>query len=192
MPESLDGLEKVVYRGKANATLAERAAAYDFRLQIGLIPKIEGLPDPYLPARANEALPLVRIVGDLPSQENLDPSLKKLAGRRVARAERLCLGASAAAVQPSRKYAGVVEHHEIVGTQKAGEVAERQVLEADGLAVEVKHARSSAVGQRFLGDLRFGKVVVEVGDEQAASIIGLASRPFERNVAYGGNSAEKT
>ena len=45
-------------------------------------------------------------------------------------------------------------------------------------AVKPEHARCCAVGQRFLRDLLFGKVVVEVGDQHLRWIIG--ERAFEK------------
>ena len=53
-----------------------------------------------------------------------------------------------------------------------------RIAKLSGAPIEPEHPRSRAVGQWFLRDLRFGKVVVEVGDQHSRWIIG--ERAFEK------------
>lgn len=119
--------------------------------------------DADLAAGPDQALPLVWILTQLPSQQNFDAPLKEIARRGVVGTDRLGLRATPPAVEPGGKYAGVVEHEKVVGPQKAGKVAEDEVLGSSGLPIQVEHPRSAAVGQSLLGDLPRRKVVVEVG-----------------------------
>jgi len=59
--------------------------------------------------------------------------------------------------------ARVVHNEEIAGTKVAGEIGDMTVLDTPRFAVENEHARSGALGQRFLGDQLGGKVEEKVG-----------------------------
>ena len=134
----------------------------------------------YLPAWPSETFPVIRIFAELPNEEYLDATLQEIAGRRIVGAQSLRLGAATFAIEAGRKHAGIVEDQEIVGTQQIGKIPKVQVRKLPGLPVEVNHARGGTVEQRFLCDLRFGKVVMKVGDQHAGLIIGC-----EENVLGG-------
>ena len=86
------------------------------------------------------------------SQEDFDASAKKVARRRILRAEHLRLKTSAATIEACGKHPGIVEDDEVTGTEKVGEVAELKVLEHAACGRKVEKARCRAVGQRLLGD----------------------------------------
>ena len=130
---------------------AEGAPLGDLRLEFFTRAEKNVLADADLAAGPDQALPLVWILTQLPSQQNFDAPLEEIARRGVVGTDRLGLRATPPAVEPGGKYAGVVEHEKVVGPQKAGKVAEDEVLGSSGLPIQVEHPRSAAVGQSAPG-----------------------------------------
>jgi hypothetical protein len=106
---STDGL-------KADAAFSELAAGQDLSLQFVALAEKQTLANSDLAAWANQAFPIVGIFGYLPGQQDLNAAVEKIAGRGIARTDRLCPRSFAAAVEPCRKNASVVEDHNIPGT----------------------------------------------------------------------------
>ena len=61
--------------------------------------------------------------------------------------------------------------------QHVGQVPKPKVLQS-ALARKVKHARPGPFCRRFLGDLTFRQVVVEIGNKHAEPIIGREKYRF--------------
>ena len=79
-------------------------------------------------------------------QKNFNATAKKLVGRGIARTYRLGLKTSAPPVEPGRKHPGIVENHEIRGTEQVGKVTELAVLKLSGGCGEQEQARTRAIG----------------------------------------------
>src|SRR4029077_231278 len=163
VPEPVERLKEPGDGRKTYLAFAEGAVPSNFRLQFFWLAEGKALADADLASGADQALPLIRILTHLPGQQDFDAALQKIARCRVLGTDRLSFRATSPAVEPRRKYAGVVEHEQVVGLQKAGKVAEDEVPGRSGASIQVQHPRGGAVGQRFLGDLPRKKVVLEVG-----------------------------
>ena len=68
-------------------------------------------------------------------------------------------------IEPRRENTRVVEDDEVICAEQIGEIAELSVAERGSWSLKVQQAGGGAVGQCFLRDQLFRKVVVEVGDE---------------------------
>ena len=97
-------------------------------------------------SRADEAVPFVWVFADLVGEEDFNASAKKLSRGGVLWAEGLGSFATAAAVEASWEYAGIVEDQEIVGAQEVGEIAKRAILPGFVFAKQMQEAGRSAVG----------------------------------------------
>lgn len=118
----------------------------------------------------DEAFPLIRILPELAGEENLDASVKKVAGSGITRTQRLRLKTGTTSIEASGKHACVVEDQEIVGAEKIGKIAKLLVAKVSGRGRKMKQARGRAVRQRLLRD-QFGReFVIEIGDEHASRL----------------------
>jgi len=161
------GSEKILCRRKSNPSLSKAATIRNLRLQIIGIAEEKLLADPYLPARTNETLPFIWSLTDLLRQKNFDAPAQEFARCGVPRAHRLRVGPTSPSIKAGRKHAGIVEHHQVIGLQEIGEIPKNSVFQSPALPVQVQHAGSGPVWQRFLRNLCFGKIVVKVGNEHA-------------------------
>jgi hypothetical protein len=85
------------------------------------------LADANLASGADQTLPIVRLSRYPPRQQDLDTSLKKIAGGGIARADRLRADAFAAAIESGGKDAGVVDDQQIARLKQAGKIAKQAV-----------------------------------------------------------------
>src|SRR5215472_4101897 len=138
------------------------------------------LPDSDLPPGTNQAFPLIRVAPDLAGEEDLDSSLQKVTGRRIAKAEGLRAGAAAMPVEPGREYTRVVEDHKITGPQQVGELTKPSVPQGSTVFVKVKQAGGAAFRQGFLGNQFFGQMIVEIRDQHASDYRFLKSGGVSR------------
>jgi hypothetical protein len=168
--KSFHDLEKIVDRCEANAPLPELSAAEHFRLEIIVLSKKEVLAHADFSAWANQAVPLVRILVELARKQDLHSAVEKIARGRIPGAQGLSFRAGPPSVKTGGKYAGIVEHHKVIGTQQVREIPKNSIFEPWVFALEVEHARLSAVGERFLRNLRVGQVVMKIGDEHAGRL----------------------
>jgi hypothetical protein len=117
---ALDSGKEIGDRGESDSTLPKTAALYDFgydpgfRWEVGWPAKVEFFPDPDLPPGPHEALPLIRIVRHLACQQNFDPSAEEISRSRIVRAEGLGPLSAAAAVEPGREHARIVQDEQVV------------------------------------------------------------------------------
>ena len=148
---------------KADTALAELAAGQYFRLQFVLLAEEEAFADSDLAAGPNQAFPVVRFGRELAREQNLYTSMEEIVRGGIMRTDGL--SALPAAIEPRRKDAGIVKDHQIAGPQQFGEVAEHAIGVAAAGALQVQHARSVAVRQRFLGDELVGKIKMEVRNQ---------------------------
>jgi hypothetical protein len=165
--ELLYGSEKILSRRKPNLPLSKGRSTDHLSPQLVAIAEEKLFADPYLPARTNEALPFIRSLTYLLRQKNFDAPAQELARCGVPRADRLRFGPTSASIKASRKHAGIVEHDQVIGLQEIGKIPKNSVFQSPALPVQVQHAGSGPVGQRFLRNLCFGKIVVKVGNEHA-------------------------
>ncbi len=132
--------------------LAEVSAGDHLGSKFVVVAEIKMLADGDFAAGADQTFPVVGIVAELAGQKDLDAPLKKVAGGRILRAERLGLKTSAPAVESGGKHASIVEDDEVAGPEKIGKFAELAILESAALGREVQKAGRSAVRKRLLGD----------------------------------------
>ena len=131
---------------------AEFAARDDLGLEFVVLAEIKMLADSDLTAGTDQAFPVIGIVADLAGEKDLNASVKKVAGGRISRTERLRLKTSAPTEEARGKHASVVEDDEVAGTEKIGEFAELAVFESAALGREVQKAGRNSVRKRLLGD----------------------------------------
>ncbi len=155
----------VIDRRKTDVAFAEGSAGDDLGLEFVVLAEKQALADADLAAGTNQAFPIVGLGGKLASEQDLDASVKKIAGGGVAAADGLGAKAGAVSVETGGKDASVVENYNIVRTEEIGKVAELAVLIRAGGAFEVQHAGTVARGERLLGDEVFGEMEVEIGNQ---------------------------
>ncbi len=149
---------------KADAALAEFGAGKDLGLKFISLAEEQAFADADFAAGPDQALPIVRFSRKLAGQQNLDAAVEEIARGRVAWADGMRSGSFAAAIESSRKDAGIVEDQQVAGMQEIGKFAEQAVSMTTG-SVQVEHARSVASGEGLLGNEVFGKMKVEVGNQ---------------------------
>jgi hypothetical protein len=121
---ALDSGKEIGDWGESDSPLPKAAALYDFGYDLGFrwevgweagrCAKVEFFPDPDLPPGPHEALPLIRIVRHLACQQNFDPSAEEISRCRIVRAEGLGPLSAAAAVEPGREHARIVQDEQVV------------------------------------------------------------------------------
>ncbi|MNR02666.1 hypothetical protein D3C85_1185280 [compost metagenome] len=67
------------------------------------------------------------------------------------------------AEQARRDHPGVVEHHQVAGTQVAQQVGKVPVIQGACFAIQDKESAGAAFGQGMTGNQSFGKLEMEVG-----------------------------
>jgi hypothetical protein len=163
--DAVEGSEEIADGLKTEAAQAEFRASEDLGLQFIPLAEEQAFADPDFAAGPNQAFPIIGLGGELAGQENLDAAAEEIACRRIGRADRVSAGAFAAAIQPRRKDAGVVENEQVAALQELREVAEQAVGTAAGGSLQVEHAGTIASGEGFLGNEVVGKMEVEVGNQ---------------------------
>jgi hypothetical protein len=129
MPEPFDETKEILYRTKSYAALAKTTPGDDFCLQVILISKPKVLSHVNLAPGADQALPFIRFLRDLPGEQYLDPALEKVAGCRVVRAHRLRFGPASAAVKAGWKDSRVIEHNQVIRPEEIGKVTKHAILQ---------------------------------------------------------------
>ena len=152
MPQPLHQPEEIRNWCEVNVPLSELPARQHFRAQLVGGTEEQGFSHPDLPPRPNQAFPFVGVRAELPRQQHFDLSMKKIPRRRIVRTHRLRPDPAPPPKQPRRKHPRVVEHDQVPGPQQSGEIPKLPVLKCARLPVQPEHARSRAVGQRFLRD----------------------------------------
>ena len=88
--------------------------------------------------------------------------MKVLPRGTIARADRLRSDTLTASVKARRKDSRVIEHKNIAGMQKFGQVEKLAVTKLAIFPVKMEHAGAITVGQRFLRNEFSRKMEVEV------------------------------
>jgi len=138
--------------GKADVALAEFSTGDDFRLQFVVISEEEVLANRDLSTGADETFPLVGVDTQLARQEDFDASVKEVARCRIVRTESLRLKTCATTIKTRGKHSGVVEDHEVTGTEKVREVTELTICKCAARGGKMKKSRCRTVGEGLLGD----------------------------------------
>ncbi len=172
MADAIENREEIVLalEVEADVALAEFGAGEDLGLQFVVLAEEDAFADADLAAGANQAFPIVGIGGELAGEQNLDAAVEKITGCGIARTERLSADACAAAIEPGRKDASIVEDDEIAGVQQLGEVAEEAIGIFAAGTLQMEHAGTVAGGKGFLGDEFGGKVEVEIGNPHSVRL----------------------
>ena len=157
MAQALQGFEKIGHRIEAQSTLAECATPGYFGAQGGIFFRAEEDPltEADLPSGMDQALPLVRLLGDLAGQQHLDLALEKSLCRRITGANGLRPGPGASAEEPGRKHACVVQNQQIVRAEKIWKICELTVTKCARAPVQMQHSGGSPLREGFLGN-QFG------------------------------------
>ena len=127
--DQVDASEEIGHGSEADVARTEFSTGDDFSLKLVLLSEKKMLADQDLSAGTNQAFPIVGIVSELTGEQNLDASLKKLAGSRIPRADGLRLGTFAAAIQTRWKHPRVVENDQIARPEKVREIAKLPIGE---------------------------------------------------------------
>ena len=122
-------------------------------------------------------------------EQNLDSAVQKFASCGIVRTDGLRPESAAMTVEASRKYAGVIEDHQVVGPQELREIPKLQVSQTAIAAIEMKEPGGGAIRQRLLGDLVLGQIVMEFGHKHA---IDYRARVREPRKSVRGAAATKT
>jgi hypothetical protein len=138
VPYPLDSSEKIFHGPEPDAPFAKRAARDHLCLQLVMFSEEELLADCDLAAGTDQALPLIWILRELPSQQNFDTAAEKIPSCGIVRTDRMGLKPGPASVQSRRKHAGIVEYDQIVSPQELGKVAELAVAAASRGAFDMK------------------------------------------------------
>jgi hypothetical protein len=85
--------------------------------------------------------------------------------RRIARTYWLRPHPPAVTIQACRKHAGIVEDEEVIGAEKAGEIAKEHVTSGSRIAIKMQKTRRAAIRERFLGNQLLRKAVIKFGYE---------------------------
>src|SRR5206468_497090 len=80
--------------------------------------KVQALANSNLSARPNQALPLIWFCRYLLGQQDLNPALQELVGRRVPGTDGVGLRSASSAIQPGREYAGIVKYNQVTRNQQ--------------------------------------------------------------------------
>lgn len=147
MTDAIENFEKVAVGMEADEALAEISAAENFGGEI--VGDNNALACAHFSAGANESLPGEVTGGS--REEDFHPS----AGAVLAMA-----------VEAGREDFRVVEDDAIAGMNVAGEIAKVAIGPSACGAIDDEQPRTGSVGERLLSDEFFGKIEVEVGDEQ--------------------------
>jgi hypothetical protein len=118
-----------------------------------------------LASGTGQAFPIVRLGGELASEQHLDAAVKKIAGSGILRADRLSPSPSTAAVKPGGKHACVVEHDQVAGPQQIRELAKLKIGPLAAGSRDAQHAGGIANGKGFLGNEFVGKMKMEVRNQ---------------------------
>ncbi len=149
---------KEIWTGsKPDIALSEVAAGYDFRLQLVMLSEEQTFTHADFSSGADQALPFIGFWRELAGQENFDASTQEISRGGICRAEWLRLDPTPAAIQPGGKDAGVVEHHQVIGSQQVRKIPELQVSQLRLAAIQVQQARPCPVGRGLLSNEFLGK-----------------------------------
>jgi hypothetical protein len=105
--------EKIMYGCETDVALAEDAAGDHLGLEFIVLSEEEMFGDANLSSGTHQAFPFVGIALDLPCEQNLDASVKEIAGCGIAMAHWLRSQSAAASVEARGEYAGVVEDDQV-------------------------------------------------------------------------------
>jgi hypothetical protein len=148
-------------RLKTDVTFAKLATGKDLALQFAGFAEKQPFANADLAPGPNQAFPIVGFSGELAGQQNFDAA----AGDGMVRPDSVRAGAFAAAIEPGGKDAGVVEDHEIAGSQQLREVAELAIRILPAAPLQMQHAGTVAGGEGLLRNQVVGKIEVEVGNQ---------------------------
>jgi hypothetical protein len=87
----LDSGEKICDRPETDAAFAERTAGHHFCLQFVIFSEEKLLSYSDLAARTDQALPVIWILGELPSQQDFDTAMEKIPGCGIMWTDRMGL-----------------------------------------------------------------------------------------------------
>ena len=190
MADAIEGVEEGgVSAGAGNGMKAkvphpECSAADDVSLQLVAVAEKQALAYADFAAGTNQALPLGGLSGELASEQDLDAPVKKATRCRIAAAEGLGANSGAASVEAGGKNAGIVENHNIVGSQQAGKVAESAIGELAAAALEVQHTGAVAGRGWLLGDEFVGEPKIEIGNEHDFRVQEAEGAENRRGVGF--------
>src|SRR5712691_1840594 len=113
--DAIENGVEIVNRAEANAAFAEFSAGENLSLQLIELAEKQVFANANLAAGSNQAFPIVGRSRELAGEENLDAALEEIASRGIAGTDGVSPSAFAAAIEPCRKDAGVVEDEQIAG-----------------------------------------------------------------------------
>src|SRR5271166_6383649 len=125
--DAVKSREEIINRLKAYAPLTEFSAGENFCMQLIVRAEEQPFSDSDFAAGTNQALPIIRLTGNLAGKQNFNASVKKIAGGGIVQAHGLGAGTRPAAVETRGKDTCVVEDHDISRLQELRKVAEHAV-----------------------------------------------------------------
>ena len=127
MPKAIEHGEEIIDRLETNMPLSKFSAGEHLSMQFVMLTEKKTFAHADFTARPDQAFPIVRLGGELARKQNLDAAMQEIAGGGIADADRLCPDTFAAAEEPRRKNASVVEDQQIGGLQQVRKFAEQFV-----------------------------------------------------------------
>jgi hypothetical protein len=121
-----------------------------------VLAKEEMFADSDLPPRSYQTFPFVGLDLQLPREQHLNPSMKKLPRRRIVRTHRLRSEPAPPSIKPGRKHPSVVEDNQIATPQQFWELTKLPILSSPRGRLQMQQARTCPVCQRFLRDQILG------------------------------------
>ena len=152
MADSIYQGKEVWSRIEPDATFAKVTACNNFCLKRDRITEMKPLADPNLPARPNQALPLVQLTRHLAREQHLDLSVQEFLGGPIVRTDWMSTLPAPMTVKASGKDPRIVHDQQVIRPQQIGEIAERTVPPIPSLTVQMQQTRPGPIRQRFLGD----------------------------------------
>jgi hypothetical protein len=168
--KALHPREKIWNRTEPDRPFSKTAARQDLGLQFCGITKEELLPHANLSTGTHEAVPVIRVCGNLPGKKYFNPSLEKVPRRWIPEADRLCPMTAPMPIEPGRKYAGVVENQEVTLMKQTGEIAKLPVFNCFVAPLEVEQAGSCPIRERFLRNPLRRQVILEIGNQHSEGL----------------------
>src|SRR6266567_1258209 len=161
-----------LYRGrKSNPPLPKTPPPNHLSLQLILPAKEQMFSQSNLPPRTHQTFPFIRLLLQLPSEQDFNPTAQKFPSRRIARAHRLRPQPSPPSIKPRREHTGIVEHDQIARPQQVRKLAKLPIFQSiTGLRdrFHMQQPRSSTVRQRLLRNQFSRKFVMEIGHQHGS------------------------
>src|SRR5258708_7665607 len=163
MAQLLNRREKIRHGIKFQSPLAKAAAGGDSSPELIVVTKADPSAHAVFSSRTHQRLPL-QLCG-LAGEQDFYFALQKVPRRRVSGAHGLGPGAGPSSQKPGGEDLAIVHNHEVAGAHQGWKFGKLCVAQLASFAGQMEHTGGAPRGERLLGNERFRKIKIEVGNQ---------------------------